>query len=179
MADVPAALWLLESYLSSVDVETGKDDLSSVPRMRRWLTDHNREAAGRSANAEELALARDIRAELREMLRGNCSGDSLTSPRLDELAARVPLRARFTRPDVELDAAGEGVIGVLGEVLAAVVVAGREGSWHRLKLCREATCQVVFYDRSKNASRCWCSMQVCGNRTKTRAYRRRTATAGS
>ena len=175
MSAVPTGLWLLESYLNSMDVETGKDDLASVPRMRTWLAAHGREAAGRTATPDVVALARDIRAELREMLRGNCNGDALTSDRLDALAARVPLRARFTHPDVRLDPAEDGMLGVLGEVLAAVVVASREGTWRRLKLCREDTCQVVFYDRSKNASRCWCSMQVCGNRNKTRAYRRRTA----
>jgi predicted RNA-binding Zn ribbon-like protein len=77
---------------------------------------------------------------------------------------------------VRLGPAAEGVAGVLGEVLAAVALADRDGTWRRLKLCREQTCQAVFYDRSKNGSRCWCSMEVCGNRNKTRAYRsRRTA----
>ncbi len=177
MAEAPTALWLLESYLNSVDVETGQDDLASVPRLRTWLAAHGREAAGRAATADELALAREIRTELREILRGNCNGDTLTSPRLDALAARVPLRARFTHPEVSLQPAGEGVIGVLGEVLAAVVVADRTGTWRRLKLCRDDACQAVFYDRSKNASRCWCSMRVCGNRNKARAYRRRSAAA--
>jgi predicted RNA-binding Zn ribbon-like protein len=44
-----------------------------------------------------------------------------------------------------------------------------------MKICRAGGCQIAYYDRSKNASRCWCSMQVCGNRNKTRAYRRRSA----
>jgi predicted RNA-binding Zn ribbon-like protein len=58
-------------------------------------------------------------------------------------------------------------------VLAAMVIAEREGSWHRLKICREDTCQWVFFDRSKNQSKTWCSMRVCGNRNKTRSYRSR------
>ena len=84
MAEVPTGLWLIESYLNSIDVETGKDDLSSVPRMRRWLTEHGREAAALSATPEDLALAREVRAELREMLRGNCNGEALTSQRTRE-----------------------------------------------------------------------------------------------
>ncbi|MEV0455828.1 CGNR zinc finger domain-containing protein [Catellatospora methionotrophica] len=31
-------------------------------------------------------------------------------------------------------------------------------------------CGRELYDPSKNGSRCWCSMDVCGNRSKTRAY---------
>ncbi len=48
-----------------------------------------------------------------------------------------------------------------------------EGNWPRLKVCREDTCAWAFYDRSKNRSGAWCSMAVCGNRTKARAYRAR------
>ena len=36
---------------------------------------------------------------------------------------------------------------------------------------RSGTCRWAFLDTSKNRSRAWCSMSVCGNRTKTRAYR--------
>ena len=45
------------------------------------------------------------------------------------------------------------------------------GTWPRLKGC--AQCEWVFFDRSKNRSGTWCSMTICGNRTKNRAYRRR------
>jgi predicted RNA-binding Zn ribbon-like protein len=62
---------------------------------------------------------------------------------------------------------------VLGEVLASVVRAEHEGSWRRLKICSSGACRYVYYDRSKNASRRWCSMEVCGNRYKTKAYRQR------
>jgi predicted RNA-binding Zn ribbon-like protein len=58
-------------------------------------------------------------------------------------------------------------------VLAAVHASMEEGIWGRLKSCANATCGWAFYDRSKNRSGRWCSMEVCGNRTKTRAYRRR------
>jgi predicted RNA-binding Zn ribbon-like protein len=46
-------------------------------------------------------------------------------------------------------------------------------TWDRLKACRLDDCQWVFYDHSKNRSRTWCSMRVCGNRAKARAYRER------
>jgi predicted RNA-binding Zn ribbon-like protein len=48
------------------------------------------------------------------------------------------------------------------------------GSLSRLKLCRN--CNWLFLDRSRNASRLWCDMAVCGNRQKaSRHYRRRKA----
>ena len=49
------------------------------------------------------------------------------------------------------------------------------GTWSRLKVCPADDCQWAFYDHSKNRSGTWCSMQVCGNRAKVRAYRERRA----
>jgi len=42
-------------------------------------------------------------------------------------------------------------------------------------LCTHAcrNCHWSFYDYSPNRSATWCSMQLCGNRKKTRDYRRR------
>ncbi|HET6213299.1 MAG TPA: CGNR zinc finger domain-containing protein [Micromonosporaceae bacterium] len=173
-SDIPTALWFVESLLNSIDVESGEDDFDSVPRFQRWLANHDRGTAVERASADDLELARAIRTELRNLAAAHAEQAASTDTgRLDALAARVPLRAMFGGETIGLAPAVDGVPGVLGEVLAAVVIAGQDGSWRRLKLCREGTCQVVFYDRSKNASRCWCSMQVCGNRNKTRAYRRR------
>lgn len=171
---MPEELWLVESFLNSVDVESGQDDLDSVARFRRWLRDHHRAV---TATAADLALARELRTGLRELLRGGTrSGDST---RLAALAERIPLRVSFAGERVGLAPGATGVAGVLGEVLGAVALADRDGSWRRLKRCRADTCQVVFYDWSKNGSRCWCSMAVCGNRSKLRAYRSRAQSPSS
>jgi predicted RNA-binding Zn ribbon-like protein len=83
------------------------------------------------------------------------------------------LRAAFGAGPATLEPAGTGAGVMLGRVLAAMVLAEREGTWERVKICREDTCQVAFFDRSKNHSKTWCSMGVCGNRNKTRSYRSR------
>jgi predicted RNA-binding Zn ribbon-like protein len=66
-----------------------------------------------------------------------------------------------------------GVDLALAPIYDAVFCAMTEGTWQRLKACREDTCQWAFYDRSKNRSATWCSMEVCGNRNKARAFRER------
>ena len=43
----------------------------------------------------------------------------------------------------------------------------------RLSACRDEHCRVAFYDKSRNRSRAWCSMEVCGNREKARSFRAR------
>ncbi len=40
----------------------------------------------------------------------------------------------------------------------------------RLRLCAADDCDWVFLDHSRNASRRWCDMNVCGNRAKARRY---------
>ncbi len=52
----------------------------------------------------------------------------------------------------------------------------------RLRKCEG--CILHFYDTTKNGTRRWCSMQICGNRSKVAAYaerrrRRRGSTKGS
>jgi CGNR zinc finger/Putative stress-induced transcription regulator len=167
---VPASLRLVESFLNSVDLESGRDDLASPVRFQAWLIANGCAAAADGLTPTDLVFAREVRDALREEVRGPAPGDHA---RLNALAARVSLRAIFTPDGLGVLPAEEGVRGVLGAVLGAAVIADQGGRWQRLKICRERHCQVAFYDRSKNSSRCWCSMSVCGNRNKTRAYRGR------
>jgi predicted RNA-binding Zn ribbon-like protein len=66
-----------------------------------------------------------------------------------------------------------GIDGALGRVVAIVFRSMADGTWERLKACREGDCEWAFYDWSKNRSGAWCDMAVCGNRAKARAYRER------
>jgi predicted RNA-binding Zn ribbon-like protein len=185
---VPEQLWLVESFLNSVDVESAQDDLDALPRFRRWLRDHHRAAAAGLATEADLTLARDLRTALRAELTcgigerdrarlsfpGAWTSGRRTSNELDRLAGGIGLAVRFDEGGRAALAPTEaGVRGVLGEVLAAIVRAEHDGTWARLKICASAECRYVYYDRSKNGSRRWCSMRVCGNRNKTRAYRER------
>ena len=45
--------------------------------------------------------------------------------------------------------------------------------FERVKNCEGSTCTLWFYDVSRNHTRRWCSMAVCGNRAKAAAHRAR------
>ncbi len=171
--EIPEQLHLVESFASSIDHDTDQDDLESPERFGRWLADHGFPDV--RPTAEDLAFAVGVRDALRDELMAHHDRDVAADARqrLDDYAARIPLRASFGAGAATFVPATGGMYAMLGEVLAAMVIAEREGRWHRLKLCREDTCQVVFFDHSKNRSKTWCSMQVCGNRSKTRSYRGR------
>jgi predicted RNA-binding Zn ribbon-like protein len=40
----------------------------------------------------------------------------------------------------------------------------------RLHVCASDTCRWLFLDTSKNRTRRWCDMKICGNRAKARRY---------
>jgi predicted RNA-binding Zn ribbon-like protein len=44
----------------------------------------------------------------------------------------------------------------------------------RIRQCHDSECGWFFLDTSRNRSRRWCSMDGCGNRSKARAFYRRT-----
>jgi predicted RNA-binding Zn ribbon-like protein len=133
-----------------------------------WLAEH-----GVAATPAALARAREVREAFRELLIANNERSPATEEAvmaLEEAAARARLSIRFA-PSPELVPLAGGVDGPVGGVLAAAFDCMRDGSWTRLKACRN--CHWAFYDESRNRSAAWCSMQLCGNRLKTRAYRRR------
>jgi predicted RNA-binding Zn ribbon-like protein len=125
--------------------------------------------------------------ELREALRRLLMANNGTAPGaadlelLNRVAEDGGLRPRFLPGgQVALEPAVPGVPGALGRLLAAVSDAMSTGAWGRLKACADLGCLWVFYDRSRNRSGHWCSMEVCGNRAKARQFRsRRRSPAGA
>ena len=71
--------------------------------------------------------------------------------------------------------------GGLDWLLAAVARSGAEiiveGARARLRLCANPHCGLFFYDNSRTRRRRWCSMAVCGNRSKVAAFTRKHASA--
>ena len=58
---------------------------------------------------------------------------------------------------------------------AAEIIA--EGARARLRLCANPRCKLFFYDTSRTHQRRWCSMAICGNRSKVAAFARRHVSA--
>jgi predicted RNA-binding Zn ribbon-like protein len=73
--------------------------------------------------------------------------------------------------------------GLAGAVVEAVAEAVAVGTWSRLRRCPD--CRLVFWDRTRNASKVWCGMyagadgRACGSIAKVRRYRARRAGATS
>ena len=174
--DVPAELRLVRDLVNTADIEDGLDELADPSVLRDWLVERELLDPGTPVSAADLAMTIEVREALRAILRVN-DGHPVEAPAVEtvnRVAGELSLQLRFS-PDGEpaLGPRPDGVRGALATLLAAIALAKARGTWSRLKVCSSDTCQWAFYDRSKNRSGRWCSMQVCGNRTKTRAYRAR------
>jgi predicted RNA-binding Zn ribbon-like protein len=58
----------------------------------------------------------------------------------------------------------------IAEAAAELLSSGERA---RIRECSNETCRWLFLDQSKNHSRRWCDMSVCGNRAKARRFHAR------
>jgi len=64
--------------------------------------------------------------------------------------------------------------GPLRQVVDAAVTLITSSDIYNVRECSEKTCRWFFLDRSRNHSRRWCDMQLCGNRSKAKRFYART-----
>ncbi|GIH91895.1 CGNR zinc finger domain-containing protein [Planobispora siamensis] len=187
---MPSPADLVCDFVNTYDVESDADALPSPAALAAWLAKRGLAAPGDAAGEEDLEVAVHLRETLRAALRhhhapgessdGASDDGDERDPALSHALDRLPVVIVLTSGDPVLEPVADGVLGALARIAAAVMAVHAQGMWPRLKVCTESTCQWAFVDSSKNRSRSWCSMKVCGNRTKTRAYRaRRQSETGS
>jgi predicted RNA-binding Zn ribbon-like protein len=171
-------LELVGSFVNTHEKNTTTPDveeLDSPEALRSWMDAHGI-PPGNDLGPGDVTRAIEFREAMRLLLLTNngVEFDDNALRRLRDAAEEGLIR-------VELDSdgravarpAGTGVTALFARLLAAVADAQCAGTWERLKACGAEDCQWAFYDTSRNRSRTWCSMEVCGNRAKTRAYRAR------
>ena len=149
----PEPLRQVQLFVNSIDREHGRE------WMPAWLEEHGLAAA-------HFERAVDLREALRALLRVNNEGGAAP-----DAVASLNQAARDVRVELRDGAVALTGVDPIGDVTAVALAAMLDGTWPRLKVCRN--CQWSFWDKSKNRSGSWCSMQLCGNRLKTRAYRSR------
>jgi len=182
-APAPGDLELVRSFLSLHD-HLGTDPISLPPSpasLREFFVERGLIAPDEPIAEEELASAFAVHQALHRKVEAR-TGPAPTAAELSVIeqaarAARLELRFGAAGPP-QIVPTASGLPGALGRVLAAAFLAELDGSWDHLKVCGGETCTSAFYDRSKNHSGKWCSMQSCGNRNKVRAWRARQRTGG-
>jgi len=169
---------LLVDFVNTREIETQVDEISSPKALEKWIaaSDVGIGAPNVEAAGHRRVLA--LREALRALLRANNGGVAVPADvvALHEACARARYRASIG-PDavLRIDPDGDGLDAFEERLVLAIERVQALGGWARLKACTAEDCQWAFIDSSRNRSRTWCSMDVCGNRSKTRRYRSRRA----
>lgn len=175
----PMPLLVVQSFVNTWESDTGVDLLADPDEGPRWL----QEAGLLRSPAVDLAQARVIREAIRGLLVAN-SGEGEVEP-----ADLTVLRVEADRVRTGLVVLDDGVIDLqpgsddglaflAASLLLIIRDAQRDGSWARLKACRNPDCHWAYYDRSHAGRGAWCDMAVCGNRIKNRNLRTRRSARG-
>jgi predicted RNA-binding Zn ribbon-like protein len=182
--EAPGALALVQAFVNTTDLEGGDDELRTPEQLGGWLHAHGLLEQAVVLDEDDVAAALALRESVRAVLLANAGEplDPSAVETLNRLAGNALLTVGFDHDGTaRLVTAATGVAGAFARLLAIIHTAQVDGTWERLKACRRHACRWAYYDTSKNRSGAWCSMAVCGNRTKVRAYqqRRRSATSPS
>ena len=82
----------------------------------------------------------------------------------------VRKKGGYTRQFQSQAAQKDGLLAPLAEAASDLVCSG---NLSLVKKCGNPACILYFYDTTKNHTRNWCSMQLCGNRKKVAAHYQR------
>ena len=171
-AAVPARLRPVQAFVNTLDLEHGVDGLGRPQQLQQLLADHDLHHG--PVGDHDLAKAVRVREALRALFverAGAAEHDPAAAALLEQTAAGAGLALSVRGGEVHLRASETGVAGALGELVVRVQEASLDGSLRRLKACRRSRCHWLFWDCSPPASGIWCTMAICGNRTKVRRFR--------
>ena len=175
-APAPPPLDLVQDFVNTEIAVWAIDDIATPEALSEWLRARDLLDGAEVVGADGFVRARALRRLLREL--ASVDSHAVGSEQLHHEFAAIAVEARLRfeldgHGRLEVVPAGAGADAALGEILSRVHAAQLDGTWRRLKSCPGPHCGWLFYDGSRNVSSRWCSMSICGNRTKTAAYRRR------
>jgi predicted RNA-binding Zn ribbon-like protein len=178
VTDLCTQINLVRDYVNTRDFEIDTDLLASSDGLATWFSEQGLVDDRVEPTKEELADAVAVREAIRDLLFANngvASDTDSASNTLEAAGRKAQLGVRFEKGRPVLAPEGDGARAAIGRVVATVAELAQTEEWKRLKACRDENCRVAFYDKSRNRSRAWCSMEVCGNREKARSFRERHA----
>ena len=157
-------MWLVQVDLVTVE-ETEKIE-------RQW----GRQAQG----TQTLEQARAFRATLREMVERIAAGRPVPQDAVEAINEMLRYRigypqltrrsGKFERGYQAESREANQLLGLLAEAASDLLC---RCDFSLIKKCQNPACVLFFYDTTKNHARHWCSMSLCGNRSKVAAHYRR------
>ena len=162
LPDQPLALDLVNTEF--LPDGTLVDLLATAESTRAWLTAAGLDQAA-SGNPATRAALRQARTAIRDALSGR--GTAPLNGVLGHGRVRLSVRAGLV-PLRTLDA--DDPAWQPAVMAAANLLDLLEQAPDRIKHCENPACVLWFFDTTRNGTRRWCSMAVCGNRMKARRH---------
>jgi predicted RNA-binding Zn ribbon-like protein len=135
-------------------------------------------ATAESAAADALVSTRELREAAAEVLYASLDGRDPVARSLKTLErlfkeARAHQHLALREPRLRWEwTAGEDAaelpLWMLSLSVASLMISD---DMHRLRACESPECRWLFLDTSKNHTRRWCDMKLCGNRMKARRFK--------
>lgn len=166
--------WLERAGLVSSDILTRADKgttqkakraiIAEVRDLRDWFRKFISEHAGFPLSPAVLSdLSRLNRLLARDRTYHQIEGVAAREETLGAPSLHMQLHRRW--------AAADELLSPIAHVMAELIC---RPDFERVKNCGGPTCTLWFIDTSKNHTRRWCSMEICGNRAKAAAHRDKT-----
>ncbi|MDA0702023.1 MAG: ABATE domain-containing protein [Proteobacteria bacterium] len=172
----PAPIERIDSYAALV-AWAAQGGLLTEPRAADLLG----EARGRLKEAQTaVARAAALRAAIHQAFAARAVGRVPDPDPITDINAALAAAMRHRRLEVEDGRVAWGwekTPDALDQMLWPVAQSAADvltaSDPVRVKECPGIGCGWLFVDRSKNGSRRWCEMEVCGNRAKARRFKTR------
>jgi CGNR zinc finger len=174
LAPAPGGLGLVQDFLNTIAIYDYPDLLADATLAEDWAAKAVRAwSAVRGGDAQPPSLTDADLARLRA-LRGTITKLVTGEPTDGRGAGSVSASfALSDAGDVRLEPSGSGWRWLASALWGEILLGQQEGTWRRLKQCRNHQCGSTFYDRSKNNSGVWHNVKACGNAANLRASRAR------
>jgi predicted RNA-binding Zn ribbon-like protein len=163
---------LLESYDDLLGFMEENDLLT--PKQARQL----QRATGGSAGRHALEQCLELREAIAQVFYAKLDGDSPLPASLKTLehyfkAARSHQQLRWKKTGLqwkwaEIEDEPEIPLWLLSASAAGLMLSEDA---RRVRACDNLECRWLFMDTSKNHTRRWCDMKICGNRMKARRFK--------
>jgi predicted RNA-binding Zn ribbon-like protein len=173
----PGELALVHAFLNTWDMAGPRERFDSRERTQDWFAKRSLISAAAVVTKGDFEAVLKLRDGLRRVLAAASHEQPVDRKSvwdLNRVAETIPVMVNFDQQGVPgLLPTGSDLTAALGRILAIVATSALDGTWQRLKICRNPDCQRTFFDGSKNRSAVWCTTQSCGNKLNARAYRAR------
>ncbi|MGW5362919.1 CGNR zinc finger domain-containing protein [Actinopolymorpha pittospori] len=169
----PSGLALVQELLNTN--AAGNDLLDDVPGALEWVetvldsyahTTH-RDRLEVTVDATDVEALRALRTDIFSVINEGAGGQGPDVPK------SVTLGFSIADGNVDLHPRGDGWRAITAAVYFECFIAQQDGTWRRLKTCRNPRCAAAFYDQSRNNSGVWHDVKVCGNAANLRKSRER------